>query len=163
MKKIEFKVYILRMMNSVYVIEKIIKLKEIPKLVSYQDKKYALDASNPSFLLGNAYCYFFDIDGKQLSFIASKSLIKPEDLDIIVGQKIIRELTSGVLDNKKDLILWALLGAIFGALIMGIVLVMYYSDKMNQMLAESIENSGNYIPIIPNSVKLFIQYMGVRK
>jgi hypothetical protein len=156
--KSQYYVILLRKEYNAYIVEKSLKISSLKKFISNKENKYILNNQNPSYINRNKRYFCFDSEnGAQLSFDGQKSLLNPTELDLIVGQKIIQELTSGVIDNKKDKIFTALIGAVLGALIVGMILVMYYSEKIETIYKESNENT-IIIPslfILRNLMKMF--------
>jgi hypothetical protein len=144
------KIYFLRKSHGTYYLQRVKKISETTQLISYKKREYKIDLTKPLYKTGGNTLYFMDIDsGDQLSFNVIESQANPEDLDIIVGQRIIRELTKGVIDNKSQLIFYAIVGLAIGALLMGFILSMYYNDKIEKIYNEF--NSQNEEPqeIIP--------------
>lgn len=146
----KYKIYFLRKHFEALFIAKILETDEIKPIISLSGKKYTLNLQTPAFI-GKQKVYFFDYDsGAQFAFEESIPLMKPEDLDLIVGQKIIKELTSGVIDNKKEKIFWVLMGIILGGLIAVVICMGVYNDKIQKLIAEYTKN---VIPIIGTIVR----------
>ena len=153
--KNRLKIYLLRLSHGTYHLVKVKKIKETKQLISYKNREYKLDLKTPCYVSGSNILYFIDIDsGDQLTFNLIKSDVNPEDLDIIVGQKIIRELTRGVLDNRSQYIFYAIIGFVIGALMVGVIMSMYYSDKINSIYSEQLLGSDTPSEIIPMVSKL---------
>lgn len=145
-KKVNFIVLLFRMQNGTLVVSnrKSIELKDV---VNIKGKRYVINRDKPTFINGNNIFYCIEEQsGNSLSFHDIEASVKPEDLDLIMGQNIISELTKGVMDNKKDKLLQFAMGFIFGALVIGIILVMYYSNQIQEIL---LNNPVNEIPEIP--------------
>lgn len=134
------KYYFLRKRHKSYHVVKIVKESKPKKMVSFKKKSFTIDLKIPVFVANTTLCYFIDIDtGEQMKFEAMESQLNPDDLDIIVGQKIIRELTKGVVDNRKEKLYSLLLGLIIGGLITGLIMVMYYTGKIEEILKNALE------------------------
>lgn len=149
------KIYFLRLSHGTYHLVKVKKIKETKKLVSYKNREYKLNLKLPTYVSGGNILYFLDIDsGDQLTFNLIESNVDPEDLDIIVGQKIIRELTRGVLDNRSQYLFYAIIGFVIGALLVGVIMSMYYSDKINSIYSDQLLASDEPREIIPTVAKM---------
>lgn len=156
-KKPVYRFIFLRLQNSVYRVERIIKRAKINKLITIDNKKFAVLIDHPSFVEGNNLSYLIDYDsGQQLIFHKIDSKIAPEDLDLIVGQRIIRDLTRGVLDNGKTMLMYALIGAAIGGLAVGVILLAYFNSKI-EGIYNSFNTAGNTVIPVLNSVKLYFQ------
>ena len=141
----KYKICFLRQHFEALFIAKVLETNEIKPIISLKDKEFVLDLSKPAYI-GKQKIYFFDIDsGKQLVFNGVLPLLKPSELDLIVGQKIIKELTAGVIDNKKEKILWVLLGVLIGGLIAVVICMGIYNDKIQTLIKEY---TTNVIPLI---------------
>jgi hypothetical protein len=146
----KYKVVFLRKQFEAIFVERILQLDNIQQIVSLGNKKYEVKIGNLTYIVKNQKVYFMDYDtGSQFSFVENKKQLAPEELDLIVGQKIIRELTSGVLDNQKEKFFLIVLGAILGALLMGLILMYYYTTKIQELFIENPEEPD----IIINSAK----------
>lgn len=155
MPKSKYKYYFMRLIHGTYTIIKVLKYSEPKELVGFKDKRFKVDLSQPLYINQNVICFFMDIDsGNQLTFNQVESLANPEDLDIIVGQKIIQELTKGISTDKMEILRYIVIGLLFGALIVGLIMNIYYSGKINDIYHEAaFENSNNSTIVIPQYVQ----------
>ncbi len=127
-------VFLRKHFNAVFVF-RVVETNEIKNIVSIEDKKYAVEIINPAYISKNQRIYFFDVDsGKQMAFHEFEAHMKPEELDLIIGQRIIKELCSGVMDNKKEKITMILLGFIMGAMLAAIIAMAYYNGKIQDLM-----------------------------
>lgn len=153
-KKSNKKVYFLRKQYGTYHLLSVRKLIEGKKLVKYKGKNYQISVKNPLFMRNGNYLFFIDIDnGNQLTFNQIESQANPDDLDIIVGQKVVRELTKGVLDNKKELLMYAIVGLIIGGLAVGMIMSMYYQKQIDNIYQQQI-NPDEPREIIPTNTNM---------
>jgi len=144
------KVYFLRKEHGTYHLKRVKKLSETKQLISYKNREYKLNLTQPLYKSGKYTLYFMDMDsGDQLTFNVVESQANPDDLDIIVGQRIIRELTKGVIDNKSQLLFYTIVGLAIGALLMGFILSMYYNDKISKIYKEVSKQEEEPQEIIP--------------
>lgn len=159
--KSKYKYYFMRLEHGTFHIVKIRTLREPKELIGFKDKQFKIDLSNPLYINRNkaVICYFIDMDsGNQLTFNQIESKANPEDLDIIVGQSIIKELTKGISTNKMDILKYIVVGLLFGGLVVGLIMNIYYSGKITDIYADygnSAKNDNSTI-IIPTSLTLSI-------
>jgi hypothetical protein len=114
-----------------------VQTNDIKKMIALSGKEFALSIENPLYINRMQKTYVLDYDsGSQLTFTEAKAYMTPEELDMIVGQKIIRELTSGVIDNKKEKLINMLLGFVMGALLAAIVAIVYYTNQIQQLIED---------------------------
>ena len=149
----KYKIIFLRKhFNAVFVF-KVIEKDTITPIIALSEKKFSVDIGNPAYLSKNQKIYIFDVDsGSQLTFFEFASQMKPEELDMIVGQKIIKELTSGVIDNKREKIFWVLLGVLLGGLIAVVVCMGIYNDKIQTLIADYSKTVIPFITMIRGGV-----------
>jgi len=133
--------------NTIYIMG-IKKTRKLEKIFTYKGKKFPISIDKPTYMNGSCsvFCIMYETS-EQLNFKKLESSIDPESLDIITGQDIIRQLTAGVMDNAKEKLGVMLLGALLGALIVGIIMVIYYSGKIEQIYKDDAD-----IPFVPNIV-----------
>jgi hypothetical protein len=127
----------------------------IKNIESTEKGKYIINIENPSYISNkHQRIFFIDYDsGAQLSFNEVKSELKPEELDLIVGQKIISELTKGVMNNAKEKITWFIMGLIFGILLALVIMQIYYGNKIEEMYKTESEST-IVLPTIPSIAKM---------
>jgi hypothetical protein len=143
----KYKILFIRKQFNAYFIVKVIQTNKIEKMIGFSGKEFAISVENPLYIVGSQKVYILDIDkGSQLTLLEAKANMTPEELDLIVGQKIIRELTSGVIDNKKEKLLNMLIGFAFGALLAALVAIVYYTGQIQQ-LTEDWATQNNTIVI----------------
>lgn len=148
--KIYIKYYLMRLRNNTYHVEKVIRKNKPMDMITHKEMTFKIDLKAPLFVAQNNVCFFLDIEtGNQLVFDQIEVKTTPKDLDLIVGQKIIKELTKGVMDNRKEKFLTMLTGFIFGGLLVAIILIMYYNGKINQVYQDVIDDfvSPDIIPL----------------
>jgi len=131
---------------NVLVEVKKIKVNNLNKILKGKNKQYIIDIEHPSVIKGNKRFYFVNIDnGTQYHLHEVEQLMNPEELDLVIGNKIIRELTAGVIDNKKEKIFLIIVGALIGGLLMTAIMLGVMSNKIEDLLTPSQPN----VPIIP--------------
>ncbi|MGQ4876462.1 MAG: hypothetical protein ACP6IY_20555 [Promethearchaeia archaeon] len=134
---------------------KSIKLKKPNKTYKLGKKQYLIDIEHPTYCKLNKKYYFIDIEkGSHLHFMKTSQPMSPEELDIVVGNKIITELTRGVMDNKKEKIFWLIAGAVLGGLLATSILLAYFNGKIEDLMKEQAQNSIPVIPTIHSIIQL---------
>ncbi len=147
-KKPKFIIVLLREQYGTLIVERKIVLNNLPnKLFRFREMQFPIDTTKPTYQKGSEVYYFLTNKGQQLNFNQIESAIDIKSLDLIVGQKIITELTKGVLDNKKDKILLIIFGAILGALLSAVICLAIFQNKVSELYASFIENSTT--PVLP--------------
>jgi len=120
------KKYIVRFLikeKDIYTVIKSKKIKPTDKEISFRDKTYIIDITNPTYSKILKLFFFIDInksDDCQLSFVKKKnaSKITPDDIDMIIGKHIIKQLTSNLTDTAfKTNLMYVLFGLILGGCI----------------------------------------------
>lgn len=155
-KKVKpYRIIFLRKEYQTMNVVKILNLSTISEIIKISKKAYKLDMSSPLYNNKMIKIFFLNYDsGSQLVFKEIKRELKPHELDMIIGNKLIKELTSGLIDNKKDKIMMIILGIILGALLSAVIVMMIFQNKIQKILQTQIEDTNPSIPIIPTSLQL---------
>lgn len=143
---------LLEKINETYKV--VSKVKMIEKaggyMVSFQKRTYIIDSKTPTFtqfvkkFLTTEYqeVYCVDINNKegagQLTWNFSAQPLNASDLDSIMSTHILRELAAGV-NNGKEKFVNAIIGFVMGALIVGIIMVLYYTNLIQTMQDEIMD------------------------
>lgn len=137
-KKLKYKIVFLRQEYQTMNVVKIREVKALNAIIKEGTKAFVITYKFPTYNNGLDKFYFIDIEtGKQLTFDAITRELNPEELDLIVGNKIIRELTSGVMDNKKEKIFFLAIGFIIGALLAAIIVMSLMQGKVDKILSDT--------------------------
>lgn len=132
------------------------RLNSLKTLMKQKEKHFVIDIQNPCYMQDNIRYYFIDIDsGKQYTFSEIEYGISPEDLDTIVGSKIIRELTKGVMDNRKTKLSYFILGLVIGLLLGVCIMNFIMQNKVEGLMKEQIESNNGPV-IFPSLIKTFM-------
>lgn len=139
-QKNTYKIILLRTFNNTIYVEKTLKYKFLPKIIKIANgKTFNVLVNNPAFIEGKEKVYLIDFDtGNTKSFSEIKVKMNPEDLDTIVSTKIIKELTSGIVDNKKEKIIWILVGFLIGVFLASTICLMIMNQKIEDLLINEI-------------------------
>lgn len=133
----KYKILLIRKQFNAYFIVRTIQTNKIEKMIQIGNKQFAISIENPLYINKLQKVYILDYDnGSQLTLLEAKANMSPEELDLIVGQKIIKELTAGVIDNKKEKLINLILGFVMGALIAAIVAIVYYTGQIQQLMED---------------------------
>lgn len=120
------KKYIVRFLvkeNDIYTVIKSKRIKPTDKEISFRDKGYIINITNPTYSKVLKLFFFIDInksDDCQLSFVKKKntSKISPDDIDMVIGKHIIKQLTSNLTDTAfKTNLMYVLFGLALGGAI----------------------------------------------
>lgn len=137
-----YKVVLLQRFNDELSIVKSIESNEIKPLIRYRNKSYKLNLNNVGYVNKIQKIYFLNIEnGSQYTFIEIKAEMNPDQLDVLMATKIIKELASGIIDNKKEKILMILIGFIIGLILGLLIMQIISSDKIEQILLENMDNA----------------------
>jgi uncharacterized membrane protein YraQ (UPF0718 family) len=117
-------------MNAVF-----IKTMKIPvEKIKMGNKCYIIDYSNPFYNVKNKKVYFINIDtGNQMIFDEIKKEVNPLELDNIIGNNLITQLTKGVMDNTKEKIITIFIGILIGGLIGYIIATSIMQNKIDEL------------------------------
>lgn len=133
--KTKYKVVFLRKEYQTMNVVKILDVKKLSDTIKIGNRSFMMNWQNPSYNSGLTKIYFIDfVEGAQLVFHIVKSQLNPKELDLIVGNKIIKELTSGVLDNKATLIMYLIIGFIIGGLLASLIVMMVMQSKIDAII-----------------------------
>lgn len=117
-------------------------------------KRYIIDTAHPAYIKTNEKYYFMDIEsGAQYHLLENQALMNPDELDMIVGNKIIRELTSGVMDNKKEKIVLIILGVLLGGFLATSIVLGIMNKKIQDIYTSFQDTNVPVIPVITNILK----------
>ena len=107
------------------------------RTVRFKGKRtYSVDWSSPLYVRGLLRVYALDEREGTMMKIGAEgtSALTPEELDVIVGTKIVRELASSVTNNLVDMLIPILLGAVAGFLAAWIIAGIYYQEQINSLM-----------------------------
>lgn len=135
-KRIKYKIVFLRQEYSTMFLVFTKKLKIPQKLIRVGKKTFQINYEIPFYSNLLEKFYFVDYEsGSQLKFEAIERKLNPDDLDLIVSNKIVKEIASGVLDDMKQKFLMILLGALLGGMLSAIILMGFYQSKIDEIYA----------------------------
>jgi hypothetical protein len=134
-----YKIILFRMQYKIAQLIKSVQMKNITPTIRIDNKSYPIDIESPAYVTKKQVIFLIDIDSSsQITLDSAKAIINPTDLDLIMGQKLIADLARGVTDSTKDKIINFLIGAVFGALVGGIIAILYYTAKIDEILQARI-------------------------
>ncbi len=108
--------------------------KQIPRTIQFRGGSFIPNLECPTHLDDRLSVYVLDVlDGATLTYNADSVPITPNDLDVIVGNHILRDIAAGVM-SKKETIYAAIMGAIMGGLCAAMIAILYYTEKIQQLL-----------------------------
>lgn len=152
MKK-PYKIILLRLFNEELSIVKEIETNNISKIMKINGNTYHINIKDVSYIKEHQRYYFINIDNaNQYTFNEIEAIMNPKDLDNLFSTKIIRELTSGILDNKKEKILFVVIGFIIGLILGLLIMQILMSGKIEEILTNQ---TTPVIPPFSTSLKLF--------
>lgn len=144
MSRKQYKLILLRKAGETAYVEKILNLKTLNSLEKGgPEKKYLISPNFPAFIDGRTWVYFVDFDsGAAYTFHEVKMHMSPDELDSIVSGKIIRELTKGVMDNRKEKIGWIVIGFVIGALLGALGVLFWAQNEIAAALTSNLPPFG---------------------
>lgn len=145
MKKL-YKIVYLRKFNNQLSVIKIVETNEIKEIFRINSNKTVqINLNNVCYLNQLQKTYFIDFDsGNQYTFEVIETSMNPAQLDNLMSTKIIKEITSGIIDNKKEKILFVVVGFIIGIILGLLIMQIIMSNKIQDILSEQ----SNITPII---------------
>lgn len=142
----KYKILLIRKHHNAYFLIKVVQQNDLKPIVKFNDKEFTVSIENPCYITSKQRIYLLDYDnGSQFTLNEAKALMNPTDLDLIVGQKIIKELTAGVIDNRKEKMINMLLGFVMGALIAAMVAILYYTNQIQELIEEYASNQNTIV------------------
>lgn len=127
----KFKIVFLRKEYNTTNIVGVKILSKTSDIIKLGKKSYAIDYSKPAYNFKLEKIYLIDYElGGQISLDSSNACISPEKLDTIVSNKLIREITSGVLDNKFEKMMFLIVGLIIGALVSAVIMLIVHQNAI---------------------------------
>ncbi len=110
--------------------------KLLNNIIQFKNKTYQISIELPAFSRKITKVYIFDFDsGEQLKFDRIKTLLKPDELDLIVSNQIVKELAQSAISDTKDKIINMILGAILGGLLSALLMFFYMQSKIEEIYA----------------------------
>lgn len=129
-----YKIIFLRKEYSTMNLVGILKTDSISNTIRYKGKTYIISIDKPAFSEKKSKVYIVDFDScSQLKFDEIKCAMNPNELDLILSNQIIKELTAGAISDKREKIFNMILGAIIGALISAICMFIYMNNQIEQI------------------------------
>lgn len=141
--KTKYKIIVLNQEYNTMNVVRIIKTTKLPEKVRIDgNKTYLINNEFPSYSHKLEKIYFIDYKtGNQILFDTIKRVLNPNELDLILSTNIVKDLAIGVMDNKKEKIIWLIIGLIIGGLITAVLLMNYYQSQINEFYQNPISNS----------------------
>ena len=136
-RKLKYKIIFVRKEYSTMFVVKLMSLKTPKPLVRIKEKTFSISYEIPAYSNILEKVYFIDFEsGSQLKFDIIQRKLNPNELDLIVSNKIVKEIASGVLDDIKTKILYISIGAIIGGLLAAMIVMSVYQNKIDEMYNE---------------------------
>ena len=136
--KDKYKVLLLRKEGDVlHVVRRRVFRGAPPKTVKFRGQKgtFLVDWERPLYRIGLTRVYTVDVDGNQVRVAGDGySPMTPEELDVIVGTKLVRELATSVSRDPKEMLMPLILGIVAGFLAAWIIAGIYYQQQINDLM-----------------------------
>lgn len=130
----KYKFFFLRKEYGTMNLVGLIRTNNLSDTIRFKSRTYKISIDKPSFSEGKMKIYIFDFDsGTQLKFDGIESILNPKELDLVVSNGIIKELTEGAISDKKEKIINMILGAIIGALLATMLMFFYMNSKIDEI------------------------------
>jgi len=153
MKKAKFVVYFLRKEGSVWHTAGRRRFRRLSKVIRFRSRSYTMDWGAPLYVRGLTRVYALDVDkGTQMGVDSSPgpAPLSPEELDLVVGTKIVRELASSVNRSPMEMLLPIALGAVAGFLAAWIIAGIVWQQRVDE-LVEMLNDA--VVPSWPGSLQ----------
>ena len=106
-------------------------------ILHHGTKAYVIDFEHPLYIRGMERVYVVNSEtGTQLLPSEGKLLLRPDELDVIVSTKIVREITSAVHSDGNKQIIAFVIGAIIGILAGYIIGTLILQGKIDALVKE---------------------------
>lgn len=153
-------VLLLEKINATYKVVAKIRLifKSGGYLAVYHQQTFVIDTKSPAYtqfvkkFLWTEYQEIYVLDINQPAQLIWNGAIQPiaaSDLDQILSTHVLKELTAGVQSGKEKMVN-AIIGFFMGALTVGLILVMYYTNLIQTLQDELIQKLLENNITIPN-------------
>lgn len=139
---IKYRIVLLRKeFNSIRLV-KTLNLRVIDNIVKYSSKSISLNVEQPTYIQNNIIYYFVDIENNaQLFFSEKQNSLNSKELDLVISNKMIKDIMAAEGLNQKEKIINMLIGFAMGAMISLIGALLYITNTQNQ-LVDNFINGG---------------------
>ncbi|MFW9949619.1 MAG: hypothetical protein ACFFKA_05785 [Candidatus Thorarchaeota archaeon] len=132
--KVKYKLMLVRKEHNGINVIRYVNLKKIESLIRFENRTFQINVEKPTIIQDKFRIFVVDIDSNaQIYLIGNEPLLNPDELDMIVSNKIINEITRGALDTFKDKLINIAMGAIIGAMVAAVILMGYYNNKIDEI------------------------------
>lgn len=157
--KIQYLIYFVRIENKEPVIVKRKKYKVLPEKVKMGNKTYLINREKPNFRLENKKIYYINIESGNSFVVETENKEKvdkisekengltAEQIDVIIGNEILRQIAKGVLDNKKEKLFYLFIGVGVGLLLGLLIMNMYMQNKIEELNQTITDLLKDQIPV----------------
>jgi hypothetical protein len=139
-KKIEFWLIFLRKEGNTFfqIIAK--RVKTLGNTFTLNKQTYVIDLSKPTYVVNYKRFYLIDYEKGSFYYLEKNvnPLLTPTELDCIISEGLVREITKGIANNPKEKIIWFVMGCLIGALVCYMIASIYFNDKIQLLLENNI-------------------------
>jgi hypothetical protein len=112
--------------------------RKVENKLAFRQKTFIVDIEKPSSQYDTTLLYYIDFEnGKQLFF--EKDIEKTPSralIDTVVNQNVISSIVKNIGQDKMQLLFFAIIGGVLGALISGLIAVVHYTNEIQALLSE---------------------------
>jgi hypothetical protein len=149
-------VFVRREENRFHVVKKKTLEEPKPTIRLGKEKSYVIQYDSPTLVHGLNRQYVLDYESGDQYLLgeATTNPLTPEELDIILGTKIVKEITSSVQKDPWQMIIPLLIGVLAGFLAAWLIASFTYQEKIDELTQLLFENS---IPTPWETMSGFVQ------
>jgi hypothetical protein len=147
--KTKFKVVFLRPEYKTMNIVAMKVLNQTTDFVKMGTKTYKINWEFPSYNNKLDKIYFVNYEsGSQILFKDVECQLNPTELDMIVSNKVLKELASGIMDNKAEKMMFIIVGGVIGLLAGLFIMQVIMQQKIEDLYSQfGIIDLINYKPL----------------
>lgn len=115
--------------------------------ISFQKRTFIIDIEKPTAQYEKTYLYYINFENAVQLFFDKQTVITPNAdlIDTVVNQSVIDKIAKNISTDKKQLLMFGILGFIMGVLIAALLCVIYYTNQIAEV--QTTTNQQNIIPI----------------
>lgn len=147
--KPKYVVVFLQKYNERYVKDHSIVFKSIDKLKKANNEMFIIDVEHPAYSYNNAHIFFVEKgNNTSISFYEKAQPLNIEEIDLIVANRLLYEITRGLMNDTKQLMIYLIIGVVVGALIGGFICYLIMSNKIANLYQDWIDSKPDIIGMI---------------
>lgn len=152
----KYQVILTRTINGTEYVVKTLKYSGMPEKVRHANRTFLINYGTPVMISRDIATYIANVDtGIQFMPTAdSQVAMSPEELDVIMGTKIVREITASVAKNPYQDLIKYIIGGIIG-LLAGLLIGFLVMQAKIDAVPPAVQNSTQIVMSIVRGVRIW--------